>query len=203
MKFHDLYGKLEQNKYYLFSFKDTLAFFPKENKINLKKMISRWKEKGWLTALKKECYELSYPRDFNIPDFYIANRLYAPSYVSLETALSNYSIISEVAMSVTSVTTKSTRKFKNKHGLFTYRTVKPEAFCGYYVEKQGNFDIFIAEPEKALVDYLYFKTYRNKKFNFEEERLDRDIISNLKKKKLDKYAQIYKLNLKELIYANL
>ena len=100
MKFNDLYRRLEQDKYYLFSFKDILTFFPQESKDNLKKMISRWKEKGWLAALKRECYELSYPKDFNIPDFYIANRLYAPSYVSLETALSNYSIIPEVSMAV-------------------------------------------------------------------------------------------------------
>ncbi|MFN3966242.1 MAG: hypothetical protein ACK4JE_00890 [Endomicrobiia bacterium] len=30
-------------------------------------------------------------------------------------------------MAVTSVTTKSTRKFKNKHGLFIYRTIKAES----------------------------------------------------------------------------
>jgi len=137
-----------------------------------------------------------------VPDMYVANHLYSPSYVSLETALSDYSIIPEVSMAVTSITTKTTRRFRNKHGLFIYRTVKPEAFAGYYVEREGGFDILMAEPEKALVDFLYFKAYHNKKFKLEDERLDRDIISRLNRKKLNKYAGYYNMDLKGL-YAYL
>ncbi|MEW6171432.1 MAG: hypothetical protein AB1472_07765, partial [Candidatus Omnitrophota bacterium] len=162
----------------------------------------RWVKKGWIYSLKRGLYELTYPKDFVVSDMYIANKLYNPSYVSLETALSNYSIIPEVSMAVTSLTTKPTRKFKNKHGLFIYRAVKPTAFTGYYVEKHGDFNILIAEPEKALIDFLYFKAYRNNKINLKDERLDRDIISRLSGKKLNKYAKLYNFNLKEL-YAYL
>jgi hypothetical protein len=70
------------------------------------------------------------------------------------------------------------------------------------VEKQGSFDILIAEPEKALIDFLYLKTYRNKKIDLKGERLDKDVISRLKKKRMSKYAKLYNLNLKEL-YAYL
>jgi len=70
------------------------------------------------------------------------------------------------------------------------------------VEKQGSFDILIAEPEKALIDYLYFRAYRNKKSVSLNERLDKNIISRLKKERLKKYAQLYNLNLREL-YAYL
>jgi len=133
---------------------------------------------------------------------YIANKLYSPSYVSLETALSDYSIIPEVAMSVTSITTKPTRRFKNKHGLFIYRAVRPEAFTGYLVRRHGTFDILIAEPEKALVDYLYFKAYRNKNYDFSEARLDKDAVSRLNKKKLKKYAELYKMD-RRVIHAYL
>ncbi len=202
MNFKDLYKTLEKNKYYVFSHGDLLSFYPDEKKHNLKKLIYRWKEKGWIYPFKRGLYELTYPKDFTIPDMYIANKLYSPSYVSLETALSNYSIIPEVSMAVTSITTKPTRRFKNRHGLFTYRTVKPDAFTGYYVEKQRTFDILIAEPEKAMIDYLYFKTYRNKRLNFEDERLDKDVILRLNKKKLKRYAKLYNINLKEF-YAYL
>lgn len=198
MKFDTLYRTLEKNKYYIFSSGDILSFYPKEKRTNLKKMISRWSEKGWIRPLKRGLYELSYPRDLTIPDLYIANKLYSPSYVSLETALSNYSIIPEVSMAVTSLTTKPTRRFKNKHGLFIYRTVKADAFTGYYVEKNGSFDILIAEPEKALVDYLYFKKYKNKEFNLKDERIDKDRISRLSKTKLNRYAKLYNINLKEI-----
>lgn len=202
MNFKDLYRALEKNRYYVFSQDDILSFYQNEKKCNLKKMISRWKEKGWIYSLKKGLYELTYPKDFNIPDTYVANKLYSPSYVSLETALSNYSIIPEVSMAVTSISTKPTRRFKNKHGLFIYRTIKPGAFAGYYVEKYGIFDILIAEPEKALIDYLYFKRYSNKRLNLKDERLDKDVISRLNKKKINKYAKLYHLNLEEF-YAYL
>jgi predicted transcriptional regulator of viral defense system len=202
MDFKELYKTLEKNKYYIFSYKDILSFYPKEKRYNLKMAIYRWKKKGWIYPLKRELYELSYPKDFIIPDIYIANKLYNPSYVSLETALSNYSIIPEVSMAVTSITTKPTRRFRNKHGLFIYRTVKPSAFTGYYVEKMGAFDILIAEPEKALVDYIYFKMYHKKKFRLKDERLDKNMTSRLNQKKLERYAKLYNINLKE-IYAYL
>lgn len=203
MSFIEFYKILDKNKYYIFSFDDLLTFYPNESRVNLKKMVYRWRNKGWICSLKRGFYELVYPKDFNIPDMYIANNLYTPSYVSLETALSSYSIIPEVSMAVTSITPKPTREFKNKHGLFIYHTVKPENFMGYYIEKHSNFDILIAEPEKALIDFLYFKTYRNKNFNFEGERLDRDVILHLKKKKLNRYATLYNLDLKRILYAYL
>lgn len=202
MEFKLLYKRLEQAKYYVFTFEDALAFFPDETKTNLKRMLFRWKSKGWLSALKKGVYELTYPRDFNIPDMYVANRLYEPSYVSLETALSAYSVIPEVSMAVTSISTKATRRLKNKHGLFVYHTVNPSAYTGYRIQKQNGIDIRIAEPEKALVDYLYFKTYRGENLDFAQERLDKAAIRRLNKKKLNRYAGLYGLDLKEL-YAYL
>lgn len=202
MSFKELYKNISGLGYYVFSLEDLVTLYPDEKRHNIKVMLHRWKGKGWVCALKKGLYEMCYPKDLNIPDMYIANVLYEPSYVSLETALSYYSIIPEVSMAVTSITTKATRKFKNKHGLFTYNTVKPSAFGGYYVEKNRGFDILIAEPEKALVDFLYFKTYRNKKIDLSPQRLDKKMISKLDRKKIEKYAYSYKMNLKEL-YAYL
>jgi predicted transcriptional regulator of viral defense system len=198
MNFKEFYKTIDKNKYYVFSFEDILSFYPNEERSNIKKSIYRWKERGWICSLKRGLYEITYPKDFIIPDMYIANYLYNPSYVSLETALSNYSIIPEVSMAVTSITTKPTRRLKNKHGLFIFRTVRPEVFTGYYVEKQGDFDILIAEPEKALVDFLYFRTYRSKQIDIRGERLDGQVISQLNNKKISEYAKLYNINLKEL-----
>jgi len=202
MNFKEVYKTLEKNKYYIFSYEDIVSFCLHEKKASLKQALHRWKKKGWIYSLKKGLYELSYPKEFVISDMYIANRLYAPSYVSLETALSNYSIIPEVSMAVTSITTKPTRRFKNKHGLFIYRTIKPALFTGYYVERHNNFDILIAEPEKALVDYLYFKTYRSKKFDLKGERINKRAVLKLDRRKLNKYANLYNIDLRGF-YANL
>lgn len=198
MEFTALFKTIEKHRYYVFSHNDLLSFYPNEKKDGLKKAVYRWKRNGSISPLRRGVYELTYPKDLHIPDLYIANHMYGPSYVSLETALSHYSIIPEVSMTVTSVTVKPTRRFRNRHGLFIYRTVKPAAFSGYYIERQGGFDVFIAEPEKALVDFLHFKTYRNKAFDYGEERLDKDSISRLNNKKINAYAKLYNLDLKGL-----
>ncbi len=62
------------------------------------------------------------------PDLYVANKLYEPSYISLEFALSYHGIIPETVYEITSVTTKSTRRFEAMGKVFTYRRIKREAF---------------------------------------------------------------------------
>lgn len=202
MKFRDLYKVLESKKFFVFSSDDLLLFYPDETNENLKKLIYRWKHKGWINSLKKGLYELVYPKAFNIPDLYIANKMYQPSYISLETALSHYSIIPEVSMAVTSISTKPTRQYKNNHGLFMYRTVRPDVYAGYYVEEIRGFSILIAEPEKAFIDYLYFKNYRKRKLQLDNERFDKKRVTRMEKRKLKNYAALYNMDIGE-IYANL
>ena len=199
MDFKTFYQKFKKNNFIVFSLEDVNSFFPEENSESIKKSLWRWKKKGWISALKRGCYELAFPQETLIPDTFIANKLYSPSYVSLETALSHYSIIPEVAMAVTSLSPKPTRTFKNKHGLFLYRTIKPVAFCGYTIERVNNFDVLLAEPEKALIDYLYFKTLNNKAHSFKEERFDAQLITALNKNKLKQYALLYNLNLEGIL----
>ena len=194
MDFRDVYRTLEKNRYFVFSHDDLLLFYPKYRKEHLKKLLHRWKRQGWIHSLKRGLYELSYPRDFAIPDLYVANRLYEPSYCSLETALSHYSIIPEISMAVTSITTKPTRKFRNEHGLFVYHTVKPDAFAGYCIEKHQGFEIRIAEPEKALTDYLYFRVQQSRQVRLEDVRLDIDLVRRMNKRKLNRYAGWYNMD---------
>ena len=196
MRFQETYKELIAKKYYIFSFEDLCIFYPEEKRSNLRQYLSRWKKQEWIRSLRKGLYELTYPEGRSVSDFYIANKMYAPSYISLETALSYYSIIPEVSMAVVSVTSKVTRRFKNLQGLFLYRSVRPKAFRGYIIEKHNGLDVLIAEPEKALVDYLYFKTLRGGTFDKKAERIDQKRVEQLNKKKLESYAKIYQLNVK-------
>jgi predicted transcriptional regulator of viral defense system len=196
MRFLDIYKDLVDKKYHIFSFEDLCVFYPLEKRSTLRQYLSRWKKQGWIRSLRKGVYELAYTEGRGISDFYIANKMYAPSYISLETALSYYSIIPEVSMAVVSVTSKITRRFKNAHGLFIYRSIQPEAFRGYIIEKHNGLDVLIAEPEKALVDFLYFKTLRGATFDAKAERIDQKRVEKLNKKKLELYAKIFHLDIK-------
>jgi len=95
----------------------------------------------------------------------IANRLYTPSYLSLEYALAHYRIIPEMVYSVTSVTTRITRTFVAEGRSYEYSRIKRKAFTGYRNLKTEAGVVLIAEPEKALVDYLYFVDLRLKPLN--------------------------------------
>lgn len=117
--------------------------------------------------------------------YLLANKIYRPSYVSLDTALAHYGMIPEIVYSVTSVTTKATREFTTPWLIFDYQKIKRQAFTGYRPMEIDGTTVLIAEPEKALVDFLYFVDLKQRLLN---DRLD------LKKISLQKalhYAKIF------------
>lgn len=102
----------------------------------------------------------------------IANHIYEPSYVSLETALRYYNFIPEIVPSITSVSTKKTQSFIGEVGTFRYHRLHPSRFWGYQLIKYQWRPILIAEPEKALLDYLYYHTEMDETAAFAERRID-------------------------------
>src|SRR3989338_8759920 len=179
MKYIEFLDQLQKDRYFVFSIQDMLILFPKTKKKTMLNQLTEWWKRGYIIRLKKNLYEIAQEGTvggFEISDLFIANKLYVPSYVSLETALSIYNIIPEVAFGVTSVTTNPTKEFKNKHGQFWYHSCKPEAYTGYLLTDYEGFKVAIAEKEKALVDYIYYKTRREKNIILGEERLDEDIL---------------------------
>ncbi len=115
----------------------------------------------------------------------IANRLYEPSYISFEYALSRYGIIPESVYTITSATTRLTREFIVDDKSFTYSRIKKQAYRGYKTEKIGGITVLIAEPEKALADYLYFVDLKRKPIN---GRFD---VRRIKKNIAIKYARLF------------
>ena len=124
---------------------------------NVHNQLNRWLKKGLIIKLKKGIYLLNKnDRRINPDQIFLANQLYAPSYVGLEFALNFYGLIPERVVEVTSVSTKKTAHFSNEFGEYTYQHIKPDAFRGFRSVKDSNgFCSFIAEPEKAVVDFLY------------------------------------------------
>ncbi|MBN3033438.1 MAG: hypothetical protein JW873_05020 [Candidatus Saganbacteria bacterium] len=123
----------------------------------LRNQLLRWKKRGLIVSLRKGLYALSREeRGAALSRELIAATLYQPSYISLETALSYYKLIPEKTVSVTSVTARKTAEFANEEGFFSYRHLKKHAYFGFrQARDESGFPYFIAEPEKALLDYLY------------------------------------------------
>ncbi len=116
---------------------------------------------------------------------FVANRLYAPSYISFEYALSRYSIIPESTYTITSATTRITREFTVNGKSFTYSHIKKQAYRGYRTEKIDGVTMLMAVPEKALVDYLYFVDLKRKTLN------GRLSVRSLKRNTLMEYAKLF------------
>ena len=123
----------------------------------LRVQVHKWVEKGTLIQLKRGLYIINVPGVKKPPDFYLANRIVFPSYVSMETALSYYGLIPEAVYSTVSITTKKTNRFNNKLGNFVYHHIKNELFRGYKKLEIEEFSINIAIPEKSILDYIYLK----------------------------------------------
>jgi predicted transcriptional regulator of viral defense system len=108
-------------------------------------------------------------------------------------------IIPEIAAQVTSITTKPGREFKNRHGVFIYRSCKKRAFTGYRIVSYEGYKVLIADREKALVDFLYFKLRHGLSIDFEEERFDEDILKGIEWKKARGYVELFnKATIKKL-----
>ena len=158
--------------------------------------ILRNTKSGLFIKLRNSYYML---KDSNPSLYFIANKLYQPSYISLEKALSYYNIIPETVYTITSITSKPTREYTNQTGVFSYQRIKKSAFTGYNPVKIESNLVLFAEPEKALTDYLYFVDLKRISFN------DRIELKGIKKNKLLQYAKLFKrkslLNLVEQVYA--
>ena len=141
--------------------------------------LTRWCRKGRLVKLRNQYY--AFPEYRSIPDFsrYVANRIYAPSYISLHSALSFYGMIPEEVVQVTSVTTLKTARFQNDFGTFHYQNVKETLYFGYEIKALPNGrGILFATPEKALLDLLYLNPYYTTEQDLEDLRLDEDFMQN-------------------------
>jgi predicted transcriptional regulator of viral defense system len=157
-------------------FKDFVLFSLKD----IKKMdagfqrrrISEWKEKGYLKNIINGYYVFTGQEpDENIL-FFTANRVYSPSYVSLEAALGYYGFIPEAVFAATSVSTRKTKTFSTIYGKMIYKHIHPRYFFGYGLVDFGEVRFKIASPEKAVLDFLYLNPQIKSRDDMEELRFN-------------------------------
>ncbi|MBU1127431.1 MAG: hypothetical protein ABIH88_02525 [Patescibacteria group bacterium] len=139
-------------------------------------------KKQAFVQLKKTLYSL---RNDLPSEFVLANRIYSPSYISLDSALAYYHLIPETVYSVTSVTSKAAREFEAIGRSFEYHKIKKSAYAGYLPKLIDEEVVFIATPEKAAADFLYFVWLGRRDFN------DRLRWENIDRVKLEKYLRLF------------
>lgn len=153
MKWADFERQIKKKGIKLFTPRDVRRFLGR-SQVAVTFLLHRLKKQGYIQSVKRGLYKLP---DEQIPDLYLANKLYEPSYISLEFALSYHRVIPETVYEIISVTPKATRRFEKFGKIYSYRKIKKSAFAGYTVERQKGFSFQIADPEKAFVDANYFR----------------------------------------------
>src|SRR3990167_5388616 len=163
-------AKIKVKKLYLFGANDIRALFGL-SAVATASLLHRYKIQGFILQVKRGFYVFP---DVLPPDVYVANKIYAPSYISLEFALSYHGVIPETVYEITSVTTKTTRQFETLGKVFSYRKIKKTAYTGYEIQKQQGLSFYIADAEKAFVDanYLRLKNKQKPISRFNKEKIN-------------------------------
>ncbi|MCL5408803.1 MAG: hypothetical protein M1135_02100 [Candidatus Omnitrophica bacterium] len=168
---------------------------------NIHKQLTRWTATGKLVQLRKGLYVIAQPyREIQPHPFLIANKIKNVSYVSLQSALAHYELIPEYVPVITSVTTGRGEKIHTHFGEFQFKHIKKDFFWGYQeIVISNNVKVFIASPEKALLDLIYLTPYSDKEGFLEELRLQnldsidiKILMSFAQKSKIPKLIRITK-----------
>ena len=112
---------------------------------------SRLVKSGILIRLQRDLYTLV-NRKYSL--FSLANALYQPSIISLETALNYWGLIVQVPQIIFSIGQASYQCVAD-NTQFVYRRMHQNLFRFGQMKVE---DFFIVEPEKALLDTLYMKS---------------------------------------------
>lgn len=194
------------NKMQWVEFQNKMSAFPVFSLQDIHKNVSgfsyrqldRWEKKGLLHKIKRGFYCLTGRALTEQFLYFTANKIYDPSYVSLEKALKFYGLIPEEIFQITSVSPRKTAQFETVVGHFSYRHIKPGLFWGYRLLDQDQHKFLMAEPEKAILDYLYLKPQIKTAADFRELRINADsFYEQIDTGKLETYLQAF--NSKALI----
>ncbi|MCR4439110.1 MAG: type IV toxin-antitoxin system AbiEi family antitoxin domain-containing protein [bacterium] len=116
----------------------------------LRKAVSRLCQAGLLLKLGKGLYVNGLQRT-SLEE--VASLLYPPAYISCESALFLHGVADQAPHVLTCVTTNKTKAFRTALGEIVYFHIKAPLFFGYGVCDR----IFLAEPEKAALDFVYLQ----------------------------------------------
>jgi hypothetical protein len=168
---------------------------------------------GDLIQLRKGLYMTTTSISANRPEpFLLANHLYGPSYVSLDSALFYWGFIPERVFEITSVTSKLSKRSTVENTVFSF-THLPLAYYPVGIKSVHLTDkqtVLIASPEKCICDKVITTAgvnLRSKKqamtFLFQDLRMDKDHLRELNLREMANWLPVCpkRTSIKNLIEA--
>ncbi len=131
--------------YPIFTEKEVLKI-TKTTKKYVRTLLSRLLKKGYIYRIERGKYSL-----YDDPLIF-ASHSAKPSYLSLWTALRYHNLTQQQPQNIFVMVKSAKRKITLPNATINFIVTKQ--FWGYKTERYRDFDIFVAEPEKAIIDGL-------------------------------------------------
>lgn len=177
-----LYSDLRKIRKIFFSYTD-VAEILKVSEDSAKVYCNRFVKQNLIIRPKRDFYILREKWENITLDqlMELANLLQVPSYISLTTALIYYGITSQVQQNfIESISVMRTKEIDVESTVFKYFKIKRNLYSGF--NKVEN--LFIAMPEKALIDALYLNAlgkYRLDLNSIDFNKFDKEKLNYLLK----------------------
>lgn len=158
---------------------DTFANIIDNDKTYAKVYLNRLKKRDVVKQIQRNVYTLQED------PLIIASRIVWPSYISLWAAFRYHNLTEQIPSKISVITTrsKSRENIQIMNTTINFEKIRPSWFFGFSKIKINNFEIFMAEPEKALIDAVLLK----KISTAEIYSLLKENIKNLSTKKFVDY----------------
>jgi predicted transcriptional regulator of viral defense system len=115
--------------------------------------LHRMKKRGLVTRIQRNAYTV------HANALVVASRITWPSYISLWSALRYHDLTEQVPHAITVITTrrKNRRTIRLGDTDIVFEVVDPAHFFGFKKESIEGTEVFMAEPEKALLDCVLLR----------------------------------------------
>jgi predicted transcriptional regulator of viral defense system len=174
MKRLDILKRLKSLPTPVFTIADLMRV-TQEKRSNAHVYLSRMKKAGLIYEIERGKYSTS--KD----PLLAATSLLAPSYISFLYGMNLRGMTDQIATKIQVIVPRQKKKIFFQDIWIEFIRFKRSAIFGYRKEKKGEFEIFLADPEKLLIDSLYmphhvpvsevFKALAENEFN-EKKLLD-------------------------------
>lgn len=160
--------------------------------------VKRAVANGLLIRIRRGLYCLNKAVAREKPHPYVlAERIYGPSIISLESAMSYHGLIPEAVKIITSVTGRRRNYFRTPLGDYSYMTVPSKnLMCSTQRVIDGDAVYLMASPWRAITDYVYCykKNWRNIDPLVESLRMEVEDIPKLTQKEANLLIEYYQHN---------
>lgn len=164
---------------------------------DIRKRVSLLSKRGWLVRIKRGIYAVASLESHNftgISPIAISSALITDSYVSMEFALNYHGFFDQLPGRLTAVNTGRSVAYHFQGIEYQFIKTKPELFFGFTKISLEGRAVKIADLEKTVLDFIYF---RNDAYTIDLilEKL-RDAKESLDLEKMIDYSKVYPLSVK-------